>query len=623
MDGFTTPSSEAHRVTDEQILHANIGDAINMKYKLFIIFVTLILLPTLALSYGYYLNTTTTAQDNVTQAMLQTLTQITFNMENTLDFVEQASDNLFFNKDVMAFVGPENNDDILLQIKQAEPVRDLLYTLQMDERIFRVRISVDKKKVISAERVNFFPVEEDMQLPWYAQTISRYGAPVWFSTAPEMGVLDARDVWVVSCRRVLKHSSHFAANDGILSIDIRESTLYSWLSNIQLRKSESIFVVDALGNMVSGLDKTLLGQPVLTPEMLLQVYDAKSGIIGPEDTNTGEVLVFTTISNTGWKLISRIENKYLLENYSFGDLHLVILFVVVLLLFVAASFIIINYITHNITMRMNRVAERIEKEGVLAATEGGDPAKPGRDNDLDKVETLVYEMIRRSNQLAAETYEARIEERRAQLIALQAQINPHFLYNTLDCISWMAVQRDALDVSAMVTMLAKYFRLTLSKGKSTVTVADEIGLARTYLTIQNMRFDNAIRVSINLESDAAEYAIPNLTLQPIVENAVLHGIMKKPEKSGEIAITASVLPDEVRIVVHDDGVGMEQDQLLQLLDQNRNGHYGLRNVSERIKLYFGDAYGFSVASQPGGGTTVTLHLGKREMSADTTDTKYY
>lgn len=581
-----------------------------MKRKLFIIFFVLVFLPTLALGYSNYRQTAKSASVNVNQAMLQTLVQIRYNIENTLDNVLRTSDTLFFSSDVKAFLGDENNDDLLLQLKQLKDLRNQFHNMEGDNGLYKIRIYADGRKMVSTEHVNFFSLESIKDLPWYQETADKYGANVWSGVYLEKDIAGEPDTWLVSCRRVLKHSENIFDNDGILSLDIKEAFLYSFLKGIHLRESEQVLIVDKNGNMIAGKDKSMLGKPVLTASLLEKIYQTASGILEPNDTQKGEYLVYTTVENTDWKIIDCIDRKYILENYSFlGDMQSVLFTIIVLLLFVTASFFIINNLTRELILHMNRIADNIEKEGIGPKAQEIE-YKIDKKDDLGKIEKLVYEMINRSKELAEETYEARLEERKAQLMALQAQINPHFLYNTLECINWMAIRKNANDISGLVTTLAKYFRLTLNKGRSIVSIEDEIELAKIYLTIQNTRFDDAISYEVNIDPEITKYNIPKLTLQPIMENAVLHGIMKKSEKRGKLTITARVLEDEIRIIIEDDGIGIEQEKADQLLNKQQSEHYGLYNVQERIKLYFGGNYGITIDSEVGKGTKVMLRIGK-------------
>ena len=200
-----------------------------------------------------------------------------------------------------------------------------------------------------------------------------------------------------------------------------------------------------------------------------------------------------------------------------------------------------------------------------------------------------------------------------QLFALQAQINPHFLYNTLECINWMAFRRGASEISTAVTTLAKYFRLSLGKGREVVSISEEVELARTYLAIQNIRFEQALEVDIQVEEAMERYTIPKLVLQPFVENAVLHGILEKPGRSGKINIEAKAEGDLIRLIVTDDGVGMSSETAAGVLQEEKGDHYGIYNANMRIRLYFGDReeYGIKIQSVEGVGTKVIITVGKK------------
>lgn len=581
-----------------------------MKRKLFIIFFCLVLLPTLALSYYNYRITEKSADKNVNQAMLQTLIQIQYNIENTLSNIDQVSDTLFYGNELREFLGEENTFNPLLQVKQLKTLRNLFYNFERDKGLYKVRIYIDERKMASTEHVNIFPLPSIEDSDWYERTVEQKGAKVWTKAYLETRIAGEPDYWLVSCTRVLKHSDNFYNNDGILSLDIKEATLYSYLEDIHLREGEEVFIIDNEGNLISGMDKTMLGQPYLEGNLLHKIKDRRKGILEPEDTGGEDYIVFTTVENTNWKIVDRIAGKNILNNYSFWkDFRFVVLSITVLLLFVAASFVIINNLTRELMNRMKRIGENIERERI-SSEEAIRVYQTEKKDDLGKIEQLVYEMIDRSKSLTEETYRARLEERKAQLMALQAQINPHFLYNTLECLNWMAIQKEAPDISLLVTKLAKYFRLTLNKGKNIVGIDDELELARIYLEIQNTRFDNAICFSMNMEPAISNYNIPKLTLQPIMENAVLHGIMKKPEKRGYIAIDARVLEEEIVISIQDNGIGMSKAKAEELLNRKQSEHYGIFNVQERIKLYFGETFGISIDSENGQGTTVIIRIGK-------------
>ena len=205
--------------------------------------------------------------------------------------------------------------------------------------------------------------------------------------------------------------------------------------------------------------------------------------------------------------------------------------------------------------------------------------------------------------------------RKAEFELLQAQINPHFLYNTLDAIVWSAEAGNQKQVVNMVGSLSDFFRLSLNNGKEIVSIEDELSHVRSYLQIQQIRYQDILKYEIMVPQSLFAYDIPKITIQPIVENAIYHGIKNK-RGGGKITVSAEDAGETMVIKVSDDGIGMEEDKLLEVrngLDgsSDKNGVvYGLYNVNERIKLNFGDEYGISLTSKFGEGTTVSIRLPK-------------
>ncbi len=205
--------------------------------------------------------------------------------------------------------------------------------------------------------------------------------------------------------------------------------------------------------------------------------------------------------------------------------------------------------------------------------------------------------------------------RKAEFEVLQAQINPHFLYNTLDAIVWSAEAGNNRQVVKMVGSLSEFFRSSLNKGKEIVTIKEELQHVRSYLEIQQIRYQDILSYQIDVDESINAYYIPKITIQPIVENALYHGIKNK-RGGGKITVTGSDAGENIKITVHDNGMGMTEERLNEVRDSlNHRGTdnhaiYGMYNVNERIHLSFGDAGGLDVDSVYGEGTTVTITLPK-------------
>ena len=225
----------------------------------------------------------------------------------------------------------------------------------------------------------------------------------------------------------------------------------------------------------------------------------------------------------------------------------------------------------------------------------------------------VQNMAKQIQVLMADIVSEHEKKRKQEFDTLQSQINPHFLYNTLDIIVWMIENEKPDQAVKAVTALARFFRISLSRGKSIITVKDELEHVRNYLMIQHMRFKNRFSYTIEAEDEVLELASLKLMLQPLVENAIYHG-MEFMDGDGEIFISAWKEGEDLYLKVSDNGLGMTEEQVARLFSDmphtgsSRGSGIGVKNVNERIRLYFGSEYGLSIESEPDEGTVVTIHL---------------
>ena len=222
-------------------------------------------------------------------------------------------------------------------------------------------------------------------------------------------------------------------------------------------------------------------------------------------------------------------------------------------------------------------------------------------NMLGRIKVLMSDLVAEHN-----------AKRKSEFDTLQSQINPHFLYNTLDIIVWMIENENSDKAVSIVTALAKFFRISLSKGKNIITVKDEVEHVRNYLMIQNMRFKNRFEYSIDVDEEVLSYSSLKLMLQPLVENAIYHG-MEFMDGDGEIDVKVFKEDDSLYFTITDNGLGMSEDMVEALLSKDfvpskKGSGIGVKNVNERIKLYFGNEYGLKVESEPDEGTKITIHL---------------
>jgi len=198
-----------------------------------------------------------------------------------------------------------------------------------------------------------------------------------------------------------------------------------------------------------------------------------------------------------------------------------------------------------------------------------------------------------------------------ELKALQAQINPHFLYNTLDMANWLAMKYNAEDIRVLISSLSDFYKLSLSNGEDFISVRNEIEHVSAYVRIQNMRFRDKIDLRVDVPEELMDYRTLKLLLQPLVENAILHGIMEKITQTGTIWIRGKMDGDTIELIVEDDGIGMDDDTVRGILDgtlKKKIGGYGMRNIHNRLELIFGYPFGLTVESRIGEGTKAKVRI---------------
>lgn len=266
--------------------------------------------------------------------------------------------------------------------------------------------------------------------------------------------------------------------------------------------------------------------------------------------------------------------------------------------------VLIMFFSKTLTKRIGNLASKMQEveEGNLQVTvevEGD-----------DEISYIIYRfkmMLEKIQTLIIEVYESRLKEKEAKLKALQTQIKPHFLYNSLSMINWLAIQAEQEKISEIATELTTFYRTTLNKGKDIICVQNEIDNVKAYLAIQCINHEDELTIHYVLDQQALKEQMINFILQPIVENAIVHGIDEHIGIAGILDIEVGKVEEMIRIIITDNGVGMTKEQVESLFIKERDS-YGIKNVAERIKLFYGERYGVQVESEVGRGTKVIIEI---------------
>ncbi len=588
---------------------------LSLTKKVILLYVCLILFPSCLLMYTYYTKSAAIIEKDMSESMLQTLNQAEINITYRLSAIENVSNSLISNPDLYRYLTSLGQSEAV-QFQHFRELERLVMSMENNRDIHRIRLFIQPELYYSRENIHFFPLHQlqSSNRQWYDQIIDRNGSIYWQSSYFQKFV-GGEDAYVLSSSRMLRDPANFESLAGILVIDIKYKLLQTILEQINLARTQSIYLLDQDGRIISHSDPERLGPASSISTMKQSLLADKDEGYFRDPEHADVYTIFHRIPLTKWVVVADIPTATISgESVTLAKVSAVIVLAVSFVVFVFALSLLFVYVADSMSKRIKELIRLMKKEGL----EGLDHGLPNEGSDMRNLEFAISSMVQTVKHLTEESYDAKLHEREAQLKALQAQINPHFLYNTLDSINWMAIRRNADDIARMVDSLSKYFRLSLNKGKDIVTLDEELQLVQAYIHIQNSRFSNGIQAEFRVDSDILACPLPKLTLQPIVENAILHGIQLKKPKVGILIISAHFADNAIRLTVEDDGVGMEAAQLSQLLLPPSQGKaangYGLYNVHERIRLYSQDSkYGLSIHSEPGVGTKVEIVIAIKSL----------
>lgn len=417
--------------------------------------------------------------------------------------------------------------------------------------------------------------------------------------------------------RVLRNVENNYEPSGFILLEIEKSTFFEGLSFLSSSRDSNFFVIDSENQLVHYLKKDDSSKIVEQANFLKSFSENIPGMIGSTEVD-GEHYIISSewIENLPWKFVYIIQASKFYSDASFiQTVTIGVLFIVFLIgCFLAYIF------SKAITSPLNHLAKVIKGN-----KDSDEELRHFNPNDeVGQIGVQFINMLRENKQLNNQVIQAIIKKKEAEINALQAQINPHFLYNTLDSINWLALTHKQYQISEMISSLGDFFRLSLNKGKDTISIKNELGHVMAYIQVQKIRYRDKFEVLVEVDQEIYPYYIPKLLLQPIVENALYHGIKVNSEK-GTIMITGQFVEEGICFHITDDGMGIKIEQV-QKLNRSLNGEdliplYGLKNVHNRLKLQFGPSYGVEISSEFGKYTTVSIKVPKlteytKEVCAD-------
>ncbi len=429
-----------------------------------------------------------------------------------------------------------------------------------------------------------------------------------FSTPHVQNLFDDPDYryqWVVSLSRHVQLTRDGVTQSGVLLVDMGFGGIEQVCRDVELSNGGYLYLVDGDGELIYHPRQQLIYAGVLE-ENNLAAAQYRDGTHWEEFQGQRRQVTVKTVGYTGWKLVGVVPGDSLT-----ADSRQMFLFGLSLLLFSVFLLAFLNFrISAHITDPIRRLEHSIKE--LEAGRQDVDIEEAGC-YEVRRLSHSVRSMVSTMRHLMDDIIQQEAQKRQSELEVLQSQINPHFLYNTLDSVIWMTEAGRYEEAIQMVTSLARLFRISLSRGKNIIPLSDELEHARHYMNIQQIRYKNKFTTRITAQPDTQGLYTLKLIVQPILENAIYHG-MASAEDDGLICVEARREGEDLIIDVTDNGLGMRPEVAASLLDEDRpqvrtsGSGIGVRNVHQRIRLTFGQAYGLTILSEPDEGTTVRIRL---------------
>ena len=487
---------------------------------------------------------------------------------------------------------------------------DGLSQIANDSRIREITSNSSRQEIkhmYSADKINLFSVEEVSSQKWL-QELQNSTADVGAFSSEELE--DTSSQPVLAFVQKIKSIVDYQKVTGYVRVDFGKKNIQEMLLKADPTPDSVTCLINSSGQVIASSKE--LEYPMVKPdfEAAVEAYLNDTYEMKEVEAEGQKYLISENyLYHSGWVMVTVIPYRGVMQEVYSSQKKYILMALVALIL----VGILIYVIANSVTSRVEKLAAHMQKvqQGNLEVIQ-----EDAGEDEIGSLYRAFNEMVRGTRNLMDEKYELGKQAKTAELKALQSQINPHFLYNTLDMIKWFSYSGRNEDIDKVVTELARFYKLTLNRGKEIVTVEDEIVHSKAYVSIQNYRFEGTIELVTDFSEEVLTRSIPKITLQPLIENSILHGILEKTDE-GIIRITGECKGDETILYLEDDGIGMEPEQVQKILTGHgssvRGSGFGIYNIHKRLKILYGEKAGLVYHTEPGKGTMVEIHLGKEVL----------
>lgn len=545
-----------------------------------------------------YMRFSTLSRQETIESSRKLMEQTGETMEDYLVNMRQISDAVYYN------VVKENDfHDAREEIQKG---MNLLYEANRD-KLRTIAIYNSDGSLMAAEPVATQKEDPDVTRQEWYQSAMEEMENIHFSTPHIQNLFEDstfRYYWVISSSRVVELTENRDSQMGVLLVDMDFSSISRMMNQInEVGNGQYYYLCNSDGDIIYHPRQIQISDGI-SRENSIKAASYKDGVYDETFEGTQRKVIVNTISYTGWKLVGVI--PYSIFTHEMLNIRY---FIAMVTLLMAMMLTIINRV---VAERISRPIRKLN-HSVMEYEAGKKPEiYIGGSWEIRHLGYSIQSSYEKSEKLMQEIVWEQNERRKSELDALQSQINPYFLYNALDSITWMIEGERNDEAAFMISQLAKLFRISLSKGHTIISVKDELQHAQSYMNIQRVRYKDAFSVTFDVEPELEKYCAVKLTLQPILENAINYGV-DPMDDCGEIRVCVRKEGELLVLSAEDNGIGMSEEEVeLLLTDNNRvpkhGSGVGLINIHNRLQILFGKEYGLVIESEPDEGTKVSIQI---------------
>lgn len=596
----------------KKIIDATLGLNGRFRAKLLRYFVNINIIPLIILIFVLYKASIGIVEHDVTYSIRESLKYAGKRLELSIREAEQNSKTLLTNNAIQSalFEYSKNNANLTENSKRTIESVILQQISKEYNMVYAGIYTIDGRTLYSSTNV-YFNKKNVLKELWYEKVRDTSGEIVWTDT-----YRDNLNNHVISnvrkIKRIEKDAYTVGESIGFLLISYDESFLGNTYENIYLGGKQDFYIINDEGKIISNRNKQLLGSKI--DQSIMNRINLREGSFTEIIDGRKYLILYSTPAIKNWKIISAIP----LDDIIKRNRNIFVYNIYILLI----SFLMMILISFSLASRLSKPLVNLKK--MMVKVENGDFSVDLNTESNDEIEELgksFIRMVKRLKNLIQEIYEiqasrheAEINQKEAEMAALQAQINPHFLYNTLETIRMVSLRNNDKKSATMIKLLSDLLRYSIKRGNDVVLIEEEVRHIKKYLQLQNFRFQNKFEVDMDVDEGILGFNTVKLILQPLVENAIYHGI---ETKEGKCCIKIKGYRDEdlIKFIIEDDGTGIDETELEEIRKNLRTAgreqdkrSIGLKNVSDRIRLYFNLDNGFEIESKKDVGTKVTVSI---------------